>query len=271
MLILLNGVQVEEKEANLGLNRAMRYGDGVFETIMIKDGEPSFWDEHLNRLVKGLKWLKIRIKEGFEKKIKDEVYRLLRDNNINDFAVLRIYAFRGGGGKYTPQENTINYLAQVQELDAESLEQKRGLSIDLTNEIYIHTSQNYSFKTLNAIPYVRASIEKTERGLDELILVNEHHRLVEACSSNIFLYLDKMWQTPSLEEGCLDGVIRKKILDHFKENAIPHRVANLDSDSLARAEEVFLTNSIEGIRWVKSFRTKRYFHRRTDDIKNFFY
>jgi branched-chain amino acid aminotransferase len=97
-------------------------------------------------------------------------------------------------------------------------------------------------------------------------MLNDLGRITEAISSNIFLYKNHNIYTPSLDEGCMDGVMRKQILKVAGEMNINIFEGMLNGSMLLQADEMFLTNAIRGIQWVGSYRQKRYFNKATKEI-----
>ena len=98
------------------------------------------------------------------------------------------------------------------------------------------------------------------------MVLNDNDRIVEAISSNIFLYKNNNLYTPSLDEGCIDGVMRRQILKIAKELKINVFEGMVNGNMLLQADELFLTNAIKGIEWVVAYRGKRYFNKATKEI-----
>ena len=85
--------------------------------------------------------------------------------------------------------------------------------------------------------------------------------MAEEISSNIFLTFNGVIYTPSLNQGCLPGIMRKQVIDIAKAEKIGVQEYALSPEMLFKADGVFLTNSIQGITWVNAFRHKRYFNK----------
>ena len=92
-----------------------------------------------------------------------------------------------------------------------------------------------------------------------MILLNSRNELVEGVSSNIFLRIKDEIYTPALNSGCLAGVMRQHIIDQL-DLGMPVKEKSLKLDDLQLADEVFFTNSIQGVKWVGSYQNKRYFN-----------
>ncbi len=94
-----------------------------------------------------------------------------------------------------------------------------------------------------------AGIYAKEKKLDDCLLINENGNIIEGISSNIFLIKGSTLTTPSLKEGPVAGIMRKQILKiaddvGFKIN----NESSITQSQVLHADEVFLTNSINGIR-----------------------
>ena len=117
-----------------------------------------------------------------------------------------------------------------------------------------------NFKIKNGIIYVLASIAAKEKNLDDLLITNSSGGILEGTSSNLFVVSNGVLYTPGLEEGCLAGTMRMQIINLALENGIKVYECNILPQNLLVADEIFLTNAIQGITWVSGYRTKRYFN-----------
>jgi len=270
----INGGQIPVKEALISFrNRAQLYGDGVFETIKVNEGKICFLDMHLNRLFSSLQFLKMKTPENwsvefFENKIKD----LLKANNTETAARIRITVFRESNGFYTPDNNECSYIIDCHKSSESSyLLNAKGITIDIFSEIKKPFNKLSNIKSLNALPYILAGINKLEKKLDDCILLNDASSVAEAISSNVFIVVNGVIYTPSISEACIDGVMRKVIMQIAAKNGIKIYETSLKPNDLIRADEVFLTNAVKGITWVGAYRSKRYFNntsRKLTDLLN---
>jgi len=107
-----------------------------------------------------------------------------------------------------------------------------------------------------------AGIFKNENKLDECILVDEQGNFVETISSNIFIVKNKTISTPSITNGCINGIMRNEIISIAKnQNFTIVESSNLNEKDLFEADEIFITNAVNGIRWVVGFKERRYFNK----------
>lgn len=256
-----NGQFVEKEHLNLGLNRAFKFGDGLFETIRLINGQAQNFSDHIERLTDGMGFLKLHFNNDFCKSLQQDSEQLILKNKLFKGGVLRIYIYRSGLGKYTPLSNNAEYLIETEELSENNYSLNDvGLRVDLAESVSISPSPFSKLKSINALPYVMASIEKEERLFDDLVLLNGNQEIVEATSSNIFLIKKNELLTPLISSGCLSGVMRKRILKKATSVGLSPKESVLTVSDIQEADEFFLTNSISGIRWVGAFRKKRYFH-----------
>ena len=116
-------------------------------------------------------------------------------------------------------------------------------------------------KSINAQLYVMAAIYASENNIDDCIITNSTGGAAEGISSNIFFIQKGILYTPSIDQGCVNGVMRKIIIEIAKEAKIPVVECPVYKEELFDADELFLTNVIQGIQWIKGFRKKRYYHK----------
>ncbi len=259
-----------EGQAIFGLNRAMKYGDGLFESIRVINGEPQLLDLHLKRLQEGAKTLKIELTIAKINEIKTCLTQLLIRNEIEKGGVLRLTVYRGGKGKYLPDSNAAEYIIEASDLILNAYQlNAKGLLLDIADAVQIQPSKLSSIKSLNALPYILAAAEAKERRLDDVLLLNQNGTLAEASSSNLFIVVGEKIITPSLEQGCLQGVMRRNVISKLRINGFNVSEAAIDLKMLEEANEVFLTNAILGVQWVGSFRKTRYFNKTSKKVLSF--
>jgi branched-chain amino acid aminotransferase len=118
----------------------------------------------------------------------------------------------------------------------------------------------YGIKSNNALLYILAGVHRMQNNLDECIILNQNFSITEAISYNIFAVKNRVLYTPPLDEGCLDGIMRQHIIEISKQNRIAVYEVPLAMNVLLNSDEIFLTNVINGIRWVGAYKAKRYFN-----------
>lgn len=249
-----------EDQPLLGVNRAMKFGDGVFESIRVINGESKYLPFHLERMRKGLDKLEITYSKGDLSILEVLIEQTLVKNEIEESGIVRVIAHRSGLGKYEPETNQVIFYIEVERLRERSYQlNEKGLNLGLANKIKIDLHYFSGLKTLNALPYVIAAKERANAKEDELVLLNSKNEIVEASSSNIFLVIGNKVITPSLDSGCLDGIMRRVIINKLKSKHFEVEIRNVLLQELDQANEVFISNAITGIQWIASYKKKRFF------------
>ncbi|WP_395625613.1 aminotransferase class IV [Daejeonella sp.] len=258
-----NGQIVPSDQEVLSVNnRGFRYGDGLFESMRYMNGAIKFPELHIDRVLKGMKVLKLdnslQIDSWF---LREKVEELARRNKTGPDARVKLTIFRDSEGLYTPSSNKIAYVLESQLLsESQYTLNQKGLIIDVFDELTKPVNILANLKTCNSLVYVLAGVYKNQHALDEVMILNQHGFLCESISSNVFVVYDRKLYTPALNEGCIGGVMRQVIMRLAKENGIELIEAQVNPDILNEADEVFITNATKGIQWVMGYNNKRYFN-----------
>ena len=263
--IIHNGVLLPASEpVLLADNRAFCYGDALFETMHAKGADIQYVNEHFARLHQGMAALKIDGSEELSlEKITKEIYRLINRDRLFGGVRIKLEVYRNSEGLYKPLSNRAGYLLHCTPLEAGSYEfNKKGLQLGLFTEIKKQVNCFSAFKTSNSLINVMAGIYCKDQGLDDCLIINEQNVIIEGFHSNLFLVKGNTLYTPPLSQGCVDGVMRKQIIKlapllglKTSENISIAESLILDAD------EVFLTNAIQGISWALAFKNRRYFNK----------
>lgn len=243
-------------------NRGFKYGDGLFESMRMINGKLKHPEQHAARLREGMVALKMDgsslVDEYF---LKQKTAELAKKNKYKGNVRFRLSVYRKGEGLYTPESNKSGYVLESTMLNESDYQlNKKGLIIDVYDELTKPINILSNYKTSNALIYVMAGLFKQQHRLDDVFMLNQHGFLCESMSSNVFVVYDKQIYTPALSEGCVAGVMRNVVMDLAKDNGIAIIEAQLNPEVLKEAEEVFVTNAVGGIRWVMGYGRKRYFN-----------
>ncbi|PKQ65598.1 hypothetical protein BZG02_00920 [Labilibaculum filiforme] len=262
--ICLDGKVYPKDELLFGVgNRALRYGDSLFETIHANGTEIQFLSEHLNRLTKGMECLGMIIPFGFYERIKTDITFLINKNKAFAGTRIRLSVFRKDGGLYTPTDNSISYLIETSPLENDHyLLNRKGLKIGIYEEMRKSYNLISRFKTGNSLPFILAANFRNKMNWDDCLLLNDKGNIVESCSSNLFLVKDGILMTPSIESGAVSGIMREQVIETAVNlNITVFDDCVLNSEHLLGADEIFLTNAIHGIQWVVAYQERRYFNK----------
>lgn len=257
MLINYNGLITPDTNLQLSYNnRAFKYGDGIFETIKVSNGKVIFWEDHYFRLMASMRMLRMKIPMTFTLEfLEDEILKTTKQFEEKELRV-RLNVYRKDGGLYTPKTNDVDYLIDVKPI---TFTKKTDYKIDLYKDFYNYSGLMSTVKTTNRMLNTLASIFAQENDLDNCILLNERKGVVEVINGNIFMVKGNVIKTPSLTEGCIKGVIRKKIIeiiDKHKDYSIEE--VSISPFEIQKADEVFITNTIIGVQPITNYRKKRY-------------
>ncbi|RYG43169.1 MAG: aminotransferase class IV, partial [Chitinophagaceae bacterium] len=237
-------------------NKSYRYGDGLFETMRVRNGQIPVEELHFNRLFEGLVLLGFQMPAHLDITVlKDQIVRLCHKNQCAKLARVRLSFFRGNGG-INDADGNAQYLVECWPLEpsVNSLNEN-GLVIDIHPEARKSCDKFSNLKSASHLPYIMAASYARSRKLNDCLLLNVYERIADSTIANVFITRGEQIITPPLREGCVNGVMRKYLLSQF---TIEERTLTLDD--LLAADEVFLTNAIKGIRWVGQFRERKYSH-----------
>ncbi len=265
--ISYNGQIIHKDELRLDLNnRAFQYGDGLFETMHASGNKVQFFYEHMERLIRSMKVLKMEIPVRFTidtMGLQKEISKILNKNKLFKGARIRMTVFRETGGFYSPESNETEYIIESSPLTSDVYEfNQKGLLIDIYEEQLKPINSLASVKLTSSIFFVLAGIFKKENGLDECLILNTKGNIIEGISSNIFLVKENIISTPSLREGCLPGIMRQKVIELARRNRfIIQDEQPIKIQDIMAADEIFFTNAVKGIQWVVGFKQRRFYNK----------
>lgn len=243
-------------------NRGYTYGDGLFESVRIMNGKVLNFENHLNRLLEGAKVLKMRIPAFFNAEFfLRQIDELIELSKITEGGRVRLSIDRLGGGTYLPDNNEVSYFIEVYPIENNLFGlNAKGMEVDLYQDIKKVKTPLSNYKTKNGILYVLAAIAGKEKGLDDMLIINDKGQILESSHSNIFVVSNGVLYTPSLADGCLAGTMRMQVINLALKNGLKVYECPILPSNLLVADELFLTNAVRGITWIGGYRTKRYFN-----------
>ena len=256
MKALFNGKFIENDEHIISAdNRGLRFGDGVFETMRSVDGKPILLERHLERLLKGIELLKIKLPlRDLREDLERQIISVLSKNKVQ-FGRIRVTVFRGNGGLSENWDEPANTLIQCWDLKQKPTFNSNGLDLKLYDASRKATDAFSNIKHNNFLPYVMGMIEAKEQKANDAIILNTNGRICETCLANIWIYKDGKFTTPPLSEGPIAGVMRGFLIEYLRDKVEEKQLTIVD---LKTADEVFLTNSVRVMNWVKQFEDKTY-------------
>ncbi len=254
MQLIYNGNLIDANEPYLlHKNRSFRYGDGIFESMLMFHSEISLLPFHIQRMQLGAQVLELEFPQALSlNNLLIHLARLQEANQLTN-ARIRIFLFREGDGFYAPQINKAGYIIETESIPNNQYEwNEHGLAIGIYDEIQKPVNLLSNIKTCNALLYVKAGLLKSKAGFDECVILNTRQKICESISSNIFWIKDGIIYTPSALTGCILGVMRLHILNYLKANQMKFEECEANIEEIWNAEEVFVSGATKGIHWVKS-------------------
>ncbi len=244
--IFLNGKIISDAEGHISFkDRGFMYGDGIFETLRSYNGIPFKLAEHLERLQSSAKKLKISFEytiKGLSKSVKE----LLKVNNIPD-AYIRVTLSRGIGNNGLGINDNFESTLLIQAKPFMPYQKelyKEGMSLTVSRARRSTSCPISRHKTTNLLTSILLKEEAKGKSAQEAIILNTDGYVAECIVSNIFIVDSGRVMTPSLDTNILPGITRKTVLDICRNNKIPASEDRFKIETLIKAEEVFITNSL---------------------------
>jgi len=261
--IILNGEVRDTIHPFLKDNRAFRFGDGMFESIRIINGLPYNLQFHVERMLEGAKILSLEIPSHFTSDyFEGQIKSLIKKNSIQAGGKARISLFRDGEGTFFPESNKAMFFIEASHLPNNYFSlNENGLMVDIYSEMNKSVNVLSKYKSINSLLPVMAANYAKKENLQDCFILNEKGKIIESISSNVFIVSNGVLYTPPLEDGCVGGIMRMNVINSAIENGITVYENTLSPQNLLAADEIFLTNAIQGIRWVGGYRSKRYFNK----------
>lgn len=229
----------------------LHFGVGVFETILVKDGEIKKLDNHLYRLSLGMTALGFAVSGRPDKlTVEREIMKVVLINELQRLCKVRIQFFFNSADFKEVNNQRVNFIIECFKLGDEiKWFNKIGLSMGICSSVFKAFDQYSDLKTTSRFQYFIASREAMNQGWDDALILNPEGEIIESCISNIFIVKSGKVYTPAVTSGCIAGVMRNRLLTEspwIEQRPISYT-------DLVTADEVFLTNSISSIRWVEKF------------------
>jgi len=241
-MMLINGIVTDQLPAS---DRGLQYGDGLFETIAVIDGQPQLWAAHMARLTRGCKAL--QLPQPDSALLLKEAQQLCGESMS---AVLKVIVTRGCGGRgyrFPDQVDATRILSIHPWPDYPSSHYQQGIAMTVCNTRLGSNPLLAGIKHLNRLEQVLARNEWQENNIDEGVMLGADNNVIEGTMSNLFMIEGDTLITPDLSKCGIKGVMRETVLALAAQLGI---TTGIEAVSLARlkvASGCFMTNSIIGL------------------------
>ena len=244
--IFLNGKIIPVTEGSISTgDRGFLYGDGIFETLRTYNSEPFKLAEHLERMRCSAEKLKIFF-EYTSAEISETITKLLEKNGVQD-AYIRITLSRGEGGSALQMSDGLKSTILIQAKSFTPYDEKlytEGMSLAISEHRRSTTNPISRHKTTNLLTSILLKQEAGSKSAHDSIVLNTDGYVAECIVSNIFMVKDGSVITPSLDTNILPGITRSTVLDICRDSSISAREECFKIETLIKADEVFITNSL---------------------------
>lgn len=239
-------------------SRGYRYGDGFFESCAMWQGRILQLPLHVDRIKKSALLLKINLPSWWDEiSWETSVLKACSEAGWKS-ARIRLTFFRESTGLYTPNHMEATVVTEINETQNLSPYpwNEQGLTLGTYKELSKNNNFTSTLKTCSALTYTLAGIYAKEHGLDDVVIFNDYGRPCETVASNLFVVKGEFIITPPVSEYCIDGVMRKVVIQLADAYGYSVQERPMSEIDLTSAEEIFTSSATRGIRWVGNFQGK---------------
>ena len=229
-------------------DRALQFGDGLFETLAVVDGRPCLWQRHMRRLQAGGERLNIQIPSA--KTLWQEALSLIGSRARG---VLKLILTRGDSERgYAAPANIVCKRIMYLSDWPSGLQDKwdAGVRLGFCSTRLGMNPSLAGIKHLNRLEQVLARNEWQDESITEGIMLDMQDRVVEGTMSNLFIEHDGRLLTPDLSQAGVAGVVRELVMDTAERLGQAVTETNISKEQLLQADACYITNSLLGIRPV---------------------
>ncbi len=230
-------------------DRSVQYGDGLFETVAIQDGEPHLWDYHLERLALGCE--RLGLQAPAPTLVATQLTEALTQNGLTTGAAggkVIVTAGEGQRGYRRPEASEPTLIIGVFARQAPDPQlYTQGARLRLCNTQLAIQPQLAGIKSLNRLEQVLARAEWQDTAIFDGLVCDTEGRVICGTMSNVFIVHNSQVSTPALTRCGVSGVMRRHVLTQLANRNASVEVTDLTPADLWSATEVFVTNSLHGV------------------------
>ena len=260
-MVNCNGNIQENSAILIDSNRGFLFGDSVFETIKVLDSKVLFLEDHYFRLMASMRICRMEIPMNFTMEyFEEQILKLIATFSDSNSYRVRFSVYRDSDGFYLPKTRNVQFIVAASSLNSDLYAiGKESYEVELYKDFYVSKQLLSTLKTNNKMLQITGSIFADENGYDNCLVLNDEKNVVEALQSNLFMKTGNLVVTPPVSDGCLNGIMRKQILELLKKiEGIEVKETSVSPFDLQKADELFLTNVISGIQPITKYRKKEY-------------
>ena len=222
-------------------------GWGVFTTLKVSDGVPFAFERHWARISRDAATMHVPL-PGNPEALLGKLLQLVEANRAFN-STLRLAIVRNGGGMWAGPSTGCD--SDVIALTADSRDWGEGVKLGIVPHARHAACEFATTKILSWAMNLTWVERAHERGLDEVVLLNERGEVAECTSANIFASIGGQVWTPPVSSGCLPGITREILLKEIHVSGIQIAEKKLMPADLHAADEVFITSTTRNLLPVK--------------------
>lgn len=260
-MVNCNGIIQKNTSIGVESNRGFLYGDAIFETIKVLDNKVLFLEDHYFRLMASMRICRMEIPMNFTMEyFEEQILSLVQSLSISKSYRVRFSVYRESEGFYLPKSRQVQFIITASNLNSDLYSfQKEQYEVELYKDFYLPKQLLSTLKTNNKMLQIIGSIFANENGYENCLVLNDEKNVIEALQSNLFMKTGNTIVTPPVSDGCLNGIMRKQVLEILKKmEGIEVKEISISPFDLQKADELFLTNVISGIQPITKYRKKEY-------------
>ncbi|MDZ7663042.1 aminodeoxychorismate lyase [Thiohalophilus sp.] len=238
----INGIDSRQLEIT---DRACQYGDGLFETLAVRNGKVEFLEAHLQRLAQGAQRLGIPLPDSARWRVDIRALLVGRQQ-----AVLKLMLTRGPGGRgyRAPAEPAANRIVMLHPWPVHPIEYaEQGVRLRFCRTRLAVQPQLAGIKHLNRLEQILARREWEDETIQEGLMLDTRDRVIEGTMSNLFWLKGDTLHTPDLSACGVQGIMRQQIIDLAPTLGLDMQIGDTTRQALDETDGLFLTNSVIGL------------------------
>lgn len=241
-------------------DRGFQYGDGLFETIAIRDGSPRFWNSHFERLCVGCD--RLAISQPHDATLQEELMTAIANSGVNvAHATAKIIVTAGSGPRGYQRQAVPQVVTRIGIFRSAPLAPDayhHGVATRLCQTRLAIQPQLAGIKSLHRLEQVLARAEWNDTAIMEGLMLDTEGRLICGTMSNVFICTEKSFATPAITRCGISGVMRRHVIAMLKHDGIDCDVRDIHRDEIYAADKLFLANSQFGILPVRRLEDVRF-------------
>jgi 4-amino-4-deoxychorismate lyase len=227
------------------LDRGLEFGDGLFETMAVVSGRVRLLDRHLQRLARGCEQLRLPAPDLQALREQIHVAAATPDTGV---VIVVMTRGEGGVGYAIPRHSRPRvYVVTSPARRAAIRPGFDGARVVCLPTPIAASPRLAGLKHLNRLEQVLMREDVTQQGVDEGLVADTEGRLISGAMTNVFLVIDGVLVTPTLDHCGIEGVMRGAIVDHLAQRGTPVVMREVALSECAKASELFLTNALLGV------------------------